>query len=81
LPVLATSAAASGLDYKDNVDILIEDDIRKFSDAILKLFQSKDDLAVLKEGGLRRSGQYKWDVIGQQYVEKLALLVNEKKHG
>jgi glycosyltransferase involved in cell wall biosynthesis len=77
LPVLSTSAAASGLEYQDGVNIVIEDDIQRFPERILELLSSPNRCVDLSRGALEAVKPYRWDAIGRRYSERLTALVEE----
>lgn len=77
LPVLSTPSGASGLVYRDGVDIVLEDDIRRFPDHILELFESPGRLAHLSQGAFEAGTAYRWDTIGERYTELLEALLRQ----
>lgn len=77
LPVLSTSAAASGLKYNEGVNIFIEDDLSQFPTRIEEMFRYPQQLASLKQAALEAALPYRWEAIGQHYVERLQTLVEE----
>ena len=77
LPVLSTSAAASGLEYQNGVNIVIEDDLQRFPKRILDLLSSPANLADLSQGALEAVKPYRWEAIGRRYSERLTALVEE----
>jgi len=67
LPVVSTSVGADGLDVKDGVNVLIEDDMEKFASKIVLLL--KDRELAIKLGNAARKlvvAKYDWSKIGKQ---------------
>jgi glycosyltransferase involved in cell wall biosynthesis len=77
VPVVSTSIAASGLEYEDGVNIVIENDLKRFPQRIQELLDSCSYLAKLRLGALQAAKPYHWDVIGRQYVKRLEALVRQ----
>lgn len=75
LPVLSTSAGASGLVYRDGEQIAIEDDLERFPQRITALVGDRALRERLSRGALAAAEPYRWDSIGRQYVELLRELV------
>lgn len=71
LPIISTSIGASGLDYADGRDILIEDDLSAFPRRIEELLASPGIMRALNEGALAAAVPYSWDALGSGYVETL----------
>ena len=78
LPVLSTSAGASGLEYRDGEHLVIEDRIERFPDRIRELFQAPARLARLQAGALHAVAPYRWDTIGQHYADRLCALASSQ---
>ena len=74
LPVLSTSTGASGLGYRNGVDIVIEDDPLRFPARIIELLSAPDRLAHLRCGALQAAVSYRWETIGNRYVGLLRAL-------
>jgi glycosyltransferase involved in cell wall biosynthesis len=78
LPVLSTSIGASGLDYADGQNILIEDDIARFPSRIMGLATHPDIQRKLGVGALKAAFPYRWEVIAGRYVEMLQAQIGEQ---
>jgi glycosyltransferase involved in cell wall biosynthesis len=61
-PIISTSKGAEGIDYTNNVDIYIEDDITKFADRLKDFFLDDEYLKIgLNARNLVRT-KYDWDI-------------------
>ena len=72
--MLSTSAGASGLAYRNQVEIVIEDDLLRFPARIVELLGAPDRLAALRWGALQAAVPYRWETIGSHYVGLLRAL-------
>ena len=75
LPVLSTSMGASGLNYRNWQDIVIEDDVERFAERVREMLGRPECLTLLVEGSLRAVAPYRWEAIGERYVQMLHTLV------
>lgn len=74
LPVLSTAAGASGLDYTDGVNIVIEDDLSKYPARIAELFSEPSRLQALGEKARAAALPYTWNAISKRHIATLDAL-------
>jgi glycosyltransferase involved in cell wall biosynthesis len=79
LPVVSTSIGAEGLDVKNGVNILIEDDMDKFATEIIDLLMNKE--LRIRLGKAAREfviKKYDWRIIGKQ-LDTVYRLINRNE--
>lgn len=73
-PVLSTTVGAQGINYTDQVDIMIADDAASFLDLLKKVFLTPDisRLSNMSESALQLvRNNYTWEIIGQKMLTYL----------
>jgi glycosyltransferase involved in cell wall biosynthesis len=55
VPVVATSAAAEGMELQDHKDVLLADEPEDFAHALIKLYESEELWTRLSENGIRKT--------------------------
>jgi glycosyltransferase involved in cell wall biosynthesis len=81
LPVVSTSIGAEGLDVKDGVNILIEDDMNRFGERIVDLIKNEKLRVRLGEAGRQFvKEKYDWRIVSRQ-LDSVYRLLNDKLKG
>jgi glycosyltransferase involved in cell wall biosynthesis len=81
LPVVSTSIGAEGLDVKDGVYILIEDDMNRFGERIVDLIKNEKLRVRLGEAGRQFvKEKYDWRIVSRQ-LDSVYRLLNDKLKG
>jgi len=76
-PLVATSLAVEGIDFKDGQELLVRDDWGDFADAILYLIEDSEKLKNLGKSALNKiKREYQWNNISNNFEKKLINLIN-----
>lgn len=78
--VVSTTVGAEGLDIHPGRDIILADDARAFSQAVIMLLRDRELRRRYEKAAAETAGRYDWPAIGQRFGEVLQSLV-EKKFG
>lgn len=78
--VVSTTVGAEGLDIHPGRDILLADDARAFSQAVIILLRDRELRRRYEKAAAETAGRYDWPAIGQRFGEVLQS-VAEKKFG
>ena len=80
VPVISTSIGAEGIDYQENINILIANNPKQFSKKIEEALKNHDKLKMLAINGLKLVNEkYNWSKIGYNTAQILGRIALERQ--
>ncbi|HLB93190.1 MAG TPA: glycosyltransferase family 4 protein [Terriglobales bacterium] len=76
--VVSTTVGAEGLDVHHGRDIILADDARAFSQAVIMLLRDRDLRGRYEKAAAETTARYDWAAIGQRFSEVLQLVAEKK---
>ena len=78
--VVSTTVGAEGLDVHHGRDIILADDARSFSHAVIMLLCDRDLRQRYEKAAAETAARYDWPAIGERFGEVLQSMVEKKAH-
>jgi len=76
-PVVSTTVGAEGLDVHHGRDIILADDPRAFSQAVIMLLRDRDLRRRYERAAAETAARYDWSAIGKRFSEVLQFVVEK----
>jgi glycosyltransferase involved in cell wall biosynthesis len=76
--VVSTTVGAEGLDVQHGRDIILADDARAFSQAVIMLLRDRDLRRRYEKAAAETAARYDWPSIGQRFSEVLQSVAEKK---
>ncbi|MGA9642333.1 MAG: glycosyltransferase family 4 protein [Terriglobales bacterium] len=76
--VVSTTVGAEGLDVRHGRDIILADDPRSFSQAVIMLLRDRELRCRYEKAAAETAARYDWPAIGQRFSEVLESLAEKK---
>jgi polysaccharide biosynthesis protein PslH len=76
--VVSTTVGAEGLDVHDGRDIILADDARAFSQAVIMLLRDRELRGRYEKAAAQTAARYDWPAIGERFSEVLGAVASEK---
>jgi glycosyltransferase involved in cell wall biosynthesis len=78
--VVSTTVGAEGLDIHPGRDIILADDARAFSQAVIMLLRDRELRRRYETAAAETAARYGWPAIGQRFGEMLQAVAEKKSH-
>jgi polysaccharide biosynthesis protein PslH len=78
--VVSTTIGAEGLDVHSGRDIILADDAKAFSQAVIMLLRDQNLRRRYEKAAAETAARYDWPAIGERFSEVLQSVADEKSH-